>query len=96
MASRSGTFQGEHLETDLKGQPDGRFPSGGSGPSQWNETSEMVRLQAIPTRPAVPTAPPPGQVSMKGNGSARRLWNCPLDRHHGDMETYGRSYSSAA
>jgi hypothetical protein len=38
----------------------------------------------------------PRQVSMKGNGSARRLWNCLLDRHHGDMETSGRSYSTAA
>jgi GH25 family lysozyme M1 (1,4-beta-N-acetylmuramidase) len=37
------------------------IPVGGSGPSQWNETSEMIRLQAIPTRPAVLTAPPPGR-----------------------------------
>jgi hypothetical protein len=27
---------------------------------------------------------------MKGNGSTRGLWNCLLDRRHGDMETYGR------
>ena len=31
-----------------------------------------------------------GQVSMKGNGSGPRLWNCLLDRHPRDMEAYGR------
>jgi hypothetical protein len=38
----------------------------------------------------------PWQVSMNGNGSGLRLWNCLLDRHHGDMETYGGSYPTAA
>ena len=33
---------------------------------------------------------------MKGSGSARGLWNCLLDRRHGDMETSGRrSYVDA-
>jgi hypothetical protein len=27
---------------------------------------------------------------------AEALWNCLLGRHHGGMETYGRSYSTAA
>jgi hypothetical protein len=31
-----------------------------------------------------------GQVSVYRSGSDGRLWNCLLDRHPGDMETYGR------
>jgi hypothetical protein len=59
-ASRAETFQGEHLETHLKGQPDGRFPSGVPAPPSGTEPLNW-RLQAIPTRSAVPTAPRPGR-----------------------------------
>jgi hypothetical protein len=70
-------------------------PMGGSRrgfrPLPVERTSEMVRLQAIPDSSRGPDRSTTGQVSMNGNGSARRLWNCLRDRHPGDMETYGRS-----
>jgi hypothetical protein len=31
---------------------------------------------------------------VKGYGSGRGLWSCLLDRHPGDMETYGRYYTN--
>jgi hypothetical protein len=88
-ASRAETFQCAHLETHLKGQPDGRFPSGVPAPPSGTEPLNWS-TSGYPDPSRGPDRPTTGQVSMKGNGSGRRLWNCLRDRHHGDMETYGR------
>jgi site-specific DNA recombinase len=55
-----------------------------SGPRKRSGTSGYPDPSRGPDRSTT------GQVSMKGNGSGRRLWNCLVGRHHGDMEIYGR------
>jgi hypothetical protein len=82
-ASRAETFQGEHLETHLKGQPNGRFPSGVPAPPSGTEPLNWS-TSGYPDPSRGPDRSTTGQVSRKGNGSGRRLWNCLLDRHHGD------------
>jgi hypothetical protein len=82
-ASTKGTSNGQQPEGQLRlgvpAQADRRGPRS-------ERTSEAVR----DFRPSRPNRSTTGQVSMKGNGSGRRLWNCLVGRHHGDMEIYGR------
>jgi hypothetical protein len=81
---------------DLKRPTAGGAVTAGGAPQTARETlaaAGPLRRSDSKLDRRVPRSQPlprdPWQVSMNGNGSGLRLWNCLLGRHPGDMETYG-------